>query len=284
MEEINWKEILDVLKINTTNIIVSIITIVFVFAIAKLLTILLTRATSKTIKKAEKISDPNKSKEIITSMTVTRSVGRYIIYFFAIIVLIYHFGFGSELSNMVTAAGVGALVVSLGAQSIIKDVIAGWFIMFERQYGVGDYVKINEFEGTVTSLAMRCTYLNTWKGEKIIIPNGQITSVINYSGEFNMAIVEIPTPYEADTNKIVEILKDIANKYYEDNKNICYDKPDVVAINSFGESSVNVAIYLKAVKRNHIKIQRDLRMLIKERFDTEGISIPYNQIVIHEDK
>ena len=186
------------------------------------------------------------------------------------------------LSNIVTAAGVGALVISLGAQSVISDVIAGTFILFENQYRVGDYVQINnEYTGTVLSLAMRCTYLQTWKGEKIIIPNGQIKTVTNYSGEFNMAIVDIPTPYEEDSERILNIIKDIANKYYDEHLDICFEKPNVVAINSFDSSSITMTIYQKAKGRNHITIQRDLKLAVKKRFDQDGISIPYNQIVVH---
>ena len=195
--------------------------------------------------------------------------------------IINQLGFGNVLSNVVTAAGVGALIISLGAQSIIKDVIAGAIIMFERQYAVGDFVKINEHEGTVSSLAMRCTYLKNWKGQQIIIPNGQITTVINYSGEFNMAIVEVPVAYEEDTDRVFAVLKDVADRYYEENKEICYEEPSVLGINSFDESSLGFSIIMKAVKRNHYKIQRDLRVLIKKRFDEEGISIPFSQIVVH---
>jgi len=284
MSAFNWEEILEGLKGKTTELIIALITIVFVLLIARLALASLTRFTSRMIRKAEKIEDANKAKELLTSMTLLRSAGRYGINFLAIAIIINQLGYGSALSNVVTAAGVGALIISLGAQSIIKDVIAGAFIMFEKQYGVGDFVKINDYEGTVTSLAMRCTYLSNWKGQKIIIPNGQITTVINYSGEFNMAIVDVPTPYEEDSQRMYEILKEIADTYYQNNQDICYDKPTVAAISSFDDSSVVISIYQKAVKRNHYKIQRELKMAIKKRFDAEGISIPYTQITVHQDK
>ncbi|MBQ6493245.1 MAG: mechanosensitive ion channel family protein [Erysipelotrichaceae bacterium] len=282
MFEINWPEIIEALKINTTNLIVYAVSILFVLIIARLALVYLSAFTNRMIAKAEKLDDEYKRKELITSMTLLRSVGRYAIYFIAICVIVNHLGYGSVLSNVVTAAGVGALIVSLGAQSVIKDVIAGAFIMFERQYAVGDYVKINDYEGTVTSLAMRCTYLKTWKGEKIIIPNGSINTVVNYSGDFNMAVVDIPTPYEEDTERVLKIIREVADAYYNEHQDICYDVPTVAAINSFAESSVIISIYQKAVKRNHYQIQRDLKMAIKKRFDKEGISIPYNQIVVHE--
>ncbi|MBQ5444206.1 MAG: mechanosensitive ion channel family protein [Erysipelotrichaceae bacterium] len=278
---INWNEVAEKLKLDLTSLITDAIGIAITLILAKIVLAVLTKATNRVIAKSENIGDEKKAKEIVTSMTLLRSVGRYTIYFAAMCLIINQLGFGNVLSNVVTAAGVGALIISLGAQSIIKDVIAGAIIMFERQYAVGDFVKINEHEGTVSSLAMRCTYLKNWKGQQIIIPNGQITTVINYSGEFNMAIVEVPVAYEEDTDRVFAVLKDVADRYYEENKEICYEEPSVLGINSFDESSLGFSIIMKAVKRNHYKIQRDLRVLIKKRFDEEGISIPFSQIVVH---
>lgn len=278
---INWNEVTEKLKLDLTSLIVDVIGILITLILAKIVLNMLTRFTNRVIHGSEKIEDERKAKEVVTSMTLLRSVGRYTIYFAAVCLIINQLGLGNAMSNVVTAAGVGALIISLGAQSIIKDVIAGTFIIFERQYGVGDFVKINEHEGTVTSLAMRCTYLKNWKGQQIIIPNGQITTVINYSGEFNMAIVDVPVAYEEDTDRVFAVLKDVANKYYEENREICYEEPSVLGINSFDDSSIGFSVTMKAVKRNHFKIQRDLRTLIKKRFDEEGISIPFNQIVVH---
>ncbi|MBQ6216516.1 MAG: mechanosensitive ion channel family protein [Erysipelotrichaceae bacterium] len=278
---INWNEVAEKLKLDLTSLIVDVIGILITLILAKIVLNMLTRFTNRVIHGSEKIEDERKAKEVVTSMTLLRSVGRYTIYFAAVCLIINQLGLGNAMSNVVTAAGVGALIISLGAQSIIKDVIAGTFIIFERQYGVGDFVKINEHEGTVTSLAMRCTYLKNWKGQQIIIPNGQITTVINYSGEFNMAIVDVPVAYEEDTDRVFAVLQDVANKYYEENREICYEEPSVLGINSFDDSSIGFSVTMKAVKRNHFKIQRDLRTLIKKRFDEEGISIPFNQIVVH---
>ena len=131
-------------------------------------------------------------------------------------------------------------------------------------------------------MAMRCTYLKNWKGQKIIIPNGSISTVINYSGDFNMAIVDVPVAYEEDHDHVYKVLKEVADQYYEENKEICYEEPSVLGINSFDDSSIGYTVIMKAVKRNHFKIQRDLRVLIKKRFDEEGISIPFSQVVVHQ--
>ena len=281
-KNIDWTKITDELNDFMIVILKDIIVIVLVFFISRFLLNRLTSFTTKFMERAQAMDDKNKSKDLATSMTLVRSVGRYAITFVAVVIVVNQLGFQNVFSNVITAAGVGALVISLGAQSIIQDMLAGLFLMFEKQFGVGDYVKIGDYEGTVTSIAMRCTYLKNFRGEKIIVPNGQIKSVINYSNEFNMAVIEVPTPYEANTMEIVEILKDVAWKYYEEHKDICYDTPNVVAIAAFQDSAVQINIYIKAKERNHYKIQNDMRLLVKERFDKEGISIPYNQIVVHQ--
>ena len=282
-EGINWEEIFKEFKINSTILIKDLFTIGIVIILSALAMKMVTAFTSRSIEKAKKRGDDPKAKSFITFMTLLRSFSRYAIYFIAFCIIINQLGYGSVLSNIITAAGVGALVISLGAQSVISDMIAGAFILFEHQFSVGDYVQINEYSGTISAMAMRCTYLDTWKGERIIIPNGQIKTVINYSGKFNMAIVDVPTPYEADSEKVKAILQEEADKYYEANRKICYDKPQVLAISSFDESAVIMTVQMKAKGRNHFTIQRDLRMAIKKRFDKEGISIPYNQIVVHKE-
>ena len=280
---INWEEIFKEFKINSTNLIKDLIMITVVIIISALAMKMVSSFTGKSIDKAMEKGDDTKAKSFITFMTLLRSISRYAIYFIAFCIIINQLGYGSVLSNIITAAGVGALVISLGAQSVISDMIAGAFILFERQFSVGDYVQINEYSGTVSAMAMRCTYLDTWKGERIIIPNGQIKTVINYSGKFNMAIVDVPTPYEADSEKVKAILQEEADRYYEANRKICYDKPQVLAISSFDESAVIMTVQMKAKGRNHFTIQRDLKLAIKKRFDKEGISIPYNQIVVHKE-
>ena len=283
ISDIDYPELLEFFKVNTTNLIKNLIMIISVVLLAYIVLQIISKTTGKIIQRAADRQDDPKAKTLITLLTLLRSVSRYGIYFVAFAIIINQLGYGSILTNVVTMAGVGTLVISLGAQSVISDMVVGAFILFENQFSVGDYIEINGYVGTVTAIAMRCTYLETWKGEKVIIPNGQIKTVINYSGPFNMAIVDIPTPYEQDSEKVLQILKDVAFNYYETHKTICYDKPSVVAINSFDDSSVKMSIYLKAKKRNHFTIQRDLKMAVKKRFDEEGISIPYNQIVVHHD-
>ena len=280
----NWNELLAQLGLTTSELLIDILIVVIIFALAKLLHNALSRVTASVIHKAQSDSNETHAKELITGMTLLRSVSRYVIYFIAICIVINFLGYGSVASNMVAAAGIGALVISLGAQSIINDAITGFFIMFERQYAVGDYVRINDYEGTVTSLAMRCTYLRSWKGEKIVIPNGEIRTVVNFSGEYNTAVVEVPVPYESDLDEVTRILQETSEAYRKEHADTCIEEAKVQALVSFEDSAQKLRVVQKVRGTNHWQIERELRLAIKKRFDQEGISIPYPQVVIHEKK
>ena len=278
MQKPDWTKIFDQLKINTDTLIANVITIVLVLIAAKIALAIHNRIMSRAIDRTQDIKDANRSKEVVTSLTLIKSFGRYLIYFLALSIIINQLGFGSTLSNLVTVAGVGTLIVSFGAQSIIKDVFAGAFVLFEKQYEVGDYVRINDYEGTITSLAVRSTHLLTQQGQKIIIPNGQINTVINYSGPFNTAVINIAVPYNTDTDRVFSILREITKDYYETHKELCYEEPVVSGINTLDNNVMTFSVSQKAVGRNHHTVRRDLQVLIKQRFDKEGIAISYPHI------
>ena len=275
---INWNEVWEQIKGDTTTFIVNIIFIIIILLIAKLLLNLVTKNTSKGIEKGKAMDDERKGKELITAMTIIRSISRYAIYFIALMLILNQIGFASSVNNILVTAGVGSLIISLGAQSIIQDMLAGMFILFEKQYAVGDFVKIGEYTGTVTSIAMRLTYLTNIDGQKVIIPNGQIKQVINYGNEYNVARLIIPTPYEANTKEIIDLLSSIVENYYNENKDIFVEAPTVLGITAFNNSSVDVTIIGKVKPMTHWKVERELRLRIKEEFDKHNISIPYQQV------
>lgn len=278
----DWEEILKDYSGDLTKTAMNLLFIVLVFLIARILLNSLSKVTAKVIAKAREGSDDSKSKELITTMTLLRSVSRYVIYFIALCISINILGFGSVALNMVAAAGIGAIIISMGAQSIIGDMFAGLFIMFERQYAVGDYVRINQYEGDVTSLAMRCTYLVTRTGERVIIPNGEIRTVVNYSAKNSSAELTIPTPYDADTEKLLRIIRETVAEYAKEHPDTCCGEAEIVGINAFNSSSVDIMVRQPTTGREFLNVSRELRLAIKKRFDQEGIRIPFTQLVVHQ--
>ena len=280
----NWKELWQKIVDNSQDIFLKIIMILLIFLVANIIVKIISHFTGKTIKRASELNDKERGKQITTLMTVTRSISRYIIYFLAILFVLEQIGFGSSLSNLLVTAGVGSLIISLGAQTIINDFLAGMFILFEKQYSVGDYVKIGDYSGTVTSVAMRVTYLRNYEGQKIIIPNGQITSVINYGAAYNLAKLVVPTPYGADSRHMIEVIQETADTYYSEHKEDFIEAPNVVGITAYNASSVDITLVGKVQPMKQWQTERAWRLLIKERLEKEGVSIPYQTITIEHNQ
>ena len=275
---ITWQTLLE--KIKEIGIDLAIIIIIFIAA--KLILNIISKITGRTIKNADKLNDTNVSQQIKTSMTITHSANRYVVYFLAIILCLRVVGLGDKVSSALVAAGIGGLVISFGAQSIVKDMLAGLFLMFEKQFFVGDYIRIGEYEGTVTSIALRVTYLNC-AGKKVIIPNGEIRDVVNYSKSNSLAIVTIPTSYDADTRKVIKVMQSVIDKYYETHGDLLTENKAIVSgIDSLQDSSVNLVARVETKPLKHWEVQKELTLLIKEEFDKKKIEIPYSQIVVRK--
>lgn len=256
--------------------------IIAIFMIAKFVVNIISKITGATMKKAEKLEDKTKTQKIKTSMTVTHSANRYFIYLIAIILCLKVLGLGDQVSSAMVAAGIGGLVISLGAQSIVKDMIAGLFLLFERQFYVGDYIKINDYEGTVKSIALRVTYLDC-AGKKVIIPNGSIEDVVNYSRCNNLAVVSIPISYENDIRKVIDIIQNVVDKYYEENKDtLTENRPVVSGVDSLDYNVATVSVRIETKPLKFWDVQKQLQLLIVEELKKKKIKLPYKQLVIKD--
>ena len=115
----------------------------------KLVLNLISKLTARQIKKSEEMPEMQ-ARRVQTMMTMTRSTFRYIVYGICALMILAQLGFGNAINNLLLSAGIGSLALGIGAQSLIKDVVTGFFMMFEKQFSVGDYVKLDDIEGTVT--------------------------------------------------------------------------------------------------------------------------------------
>src|SRR5690625_5855916 len=138
--------------------------------------------------------------------TLSKLLTNILMYLIAFIVIVMILDIlGVPISTLLAGAGVAGLAIGFGAQSLVKDVISGFFIIFEDQFSVGDYILINNLEGTVEEIGLRTTKVQSWTGEQHIIPNGDISMVTNYSIHNGISVVEINVTYENDI-KQVEVL------------------------------------------------------------------------------
>lgn len=214
-----------------------------------------------------------------TILTVVRSVIKYII--FIIDVLLILSVYGVDTKAIIASLGVIGVVLGLGLQDLLKDVIAGGAILFENQYRVGDTVSINGFKGEVLSLGLKTTRLKAYTGEIKILSNRVVTEVINYSLDINMAIIDVSVDYDSDLDFVEGVLKEVCKEQQEILPNL-KGSIDVLGIQELESSGIVYRITVPCVPMQHFGVERALRKAIKNAFDENHIVIPYPQVVMHD--
>ena len=191
---------------------------------------------------------------------------------------------GVQTPTLLAGAGILGLALSFGAQSLIEDVIAGLFIIFEKQFQVGDIIQAHGFRGKVTEIGVRTTTLVDVNGDVLIINNSDLRQTINTSANLSPAICDISIAYYEDIERVEKII--LAN--IEDLKKRI---PDIVegpfyrGVQSLSDSSVVIRMYARTDELKKYQVTRDLNKEMKLLFDRNDIQIPFNQLVVHyEDK
>lgn len=212
-----------------------------------------------------------------TLAVILKSVAKYVIYFIGFIPILEEFGI--KTTSILATAGIGGLAIGFGAQNLVKDIITGFFILFEDQFSVGDYIKVGEFEGIVEAMGIRVTKIRDFSGALHIIPNGNIQTVTNRTRGAMRAWVDVGIAYEEDIDKAISVLNNISKEIAKNNSNIV-EGPTVLGVSNLGESDVVLSVIAKTKPMEQWAVERELRKKIKEAFDREGIEIPYPRRVI----
>lgn len=220
---------------------------------------------------------PMDEKRINTLISVLKSVLRYTVYFIAIVTVLDTLGV--PVSSLIAAAGISGLAIGIGAQGLVKDIITGFFILFEDQFAVGDYVSIDGISGTVLEIGLRVTKVQGFAGDINIIPNGTISKVANFTRGNNTAIVDVTISYDTDVDKAISILHRVGERLREDMPEV-QDAPQVLGVTELGDTGVTLRMVAKTLPTKQWAVERELRKRIKEAFDKEGIEIPCPRMVI----
>ncbi len=214
----------------------------------------------------------------LTLTTILRSTLRAVILFAATLTLLS--AVGINITPILASAGVVGLAVGFGAQSLVKDVITGFFILLEDQYGVGDVVTIDGKSGLVERMNLRITQLRNTAGELITIPNGQVSVVANLSKEWARAVLELGVAYDADIDHVLQVMVDEGTRLRLDWPERVIADPEISGIQSFGDSSIQLRVLMKTAPLKQWEVASEWRRRVKFAFDREGISIPYPQRVL----
>jgi small conductance mechanosensitive channel len=213
-----------------------------------------------------------------TLVKLLENVISYVTYFVAFIMIleVVHI----DVRALLAGAGIVGLAVGFGAQNLVRDIITGFFIIFEDQFSVGDYVRIGTFEGHVEEIGLRTTKIKSWTGELNILPNGSIIEVTNFSIHNSIAIVDVSIAYEGEIEKaesvIKELLAELPLKYEE-----IVQPPELLGVQTFGNAEVVLRITCETLPMKHFYISRKIRKEVKLRLDEHGIDIPSPRMVLY---
>lgn len=275
----NLQELLEVLRDHFGDLLWRGAIIVFIFFCAGLLLRGISFLTSRTMERNKKLLPQYQSRRVDTLMTLTRSAARYLIYFAAFLLALAQFGTGMAQSVLLAVGSIGGIAFGFGAQNLVKDVVTGLFMIFENQFSVGDFIQTEDATGTVEATAIRVTYLRSVKGDQIIIPNGSIQRVINYTRGSYVATITVSTAYEANTRQVMGIMEEALQEYGETHRELIEEMPVVRGIDTFGESSIDISVACKVKPMKQWEVERGMRLAIKETFDRRGVEFPYPRMV-----
>ena len=188
---------------------------------------------------------------------------------------------GVPVTGLVAPATVLGVGLGFGAQRIVGDVLAGFFIITERQYGFGDVVSIqvvgggDPATGTVEDVTLRVTRVRSADGEVVTVPNGQIVKVVNLSRDWARAVVDVPIPTTVDVNRANEILRDVGRQAFRDPalRPLLLDPPSLMGVESLDLDQVNVRMVARTLPGKQFEVGRDLRVRIVLAFRVQGMQV-----------
>lgn len=254
--------------------------------------VMLSQMSRWIVKWLEKLTPERDSLQAVEAKKRAQTLGNILRHAFFIVIsfiaLLMILGeLGIQLGPLLATAGIGALAIGFGAQSLVKDVISGFFIILENQYRIGDVIEVAGVSGLVESVSLRRTVLRDLEGKVHTIPNGEIKIVSNLSKEWARSVLDIGISYRENVNQVIDLLEQIgkelaAEEYW---KSAILELPQIFGVERFGESQLVIRIGVKTVPLKQWEVGRELRRRIKNRFDEKGVQIPFpHRVLIWGDK
>ncbi len=200
-----------------------------------------------------------------------------------IVFLLVLSSFGLEIGPLLATAGIAGLAISFGAQSVVKDVITGAMIIMEGQYAIGDVVKVGDVSGLVEKINLRTTVLRDIRGVVHIIPNGEIAVLSNMTKGWSRAVLDIGVAYKEDVDRVMAVLREIGAELRADPEwgPLMMEDVEIAGVDAFGDSAVVIRMLAKTLPLKQWNVGRELRRRIKNRFDAEGIEIPFPHVTFY---
>lgn len=208
-----------------------------------------------------------------TMAGVLYSTGTTVIAVLALLMVLDELGL--NIVPVITAAGLASLALGLAAQHLVRDIINGFFIVFEDQFVVGDMVRIGDAVGRVEQLTLRRTVLRDAQGAVLSIPNSEIRQVANLSRDWSQLFVDVTVPASTEVDRALALLESVAADFRTDQDWVAalVDGPRVLGVESFGPAETTLRLQVRTVTGRQHDVARELRRRIKARFESENLEL-----------
>lgn len=214
-----------------------------------------------------------------TILKLLQSVLSYLVYFSAIMGILS--ALDIQIAGLLAGAGIAGLAIGFGAQSLVKDVITGFFIIFEDQFGVGDYIQISGAEGTVLEIGLRTTKVKGNAGEQFIIPNGSITNVKNYSINHSKFMIDMQLNIDADIEKAEKLITAYLEQLPQQHPTLT-NTPVFLGVQNIADGEVTVRIIAETLPLKQWEIARTIRQEVKELLQNNGIATEFPKMMLYD--
>ena len=258
-------------KLLTKEILLPVLIIVIAF----LFYMLIKQIVIKIFKAGSKFSAHKKS---VTIMNLILNIIKYIILIIAVLSILSVWGV--DTGALLASLGIAGVIAGLALQDILKDFLAGFSIIVDNEYDVGDNIKIGNFRGTVIELGMKNTKVRAYSGEVMTIANRNVTDIINYSTHDAKGIINVAVAYESNVEEVEKVLHEVCERLSE---KIPYLKSDVqmVGLEELADSAMLFRIEADCEPLKDFAFKREVNRMIKIVFDEKNIEIPYPKVEVH---
>lgn len=256
----------------TTGLRLAVIIAVFV-ALFFLLRLALRKFIAYYLRKESEGSEKQKR---VQTMTQVLSVGGAVVLIATAIMMVIQ-ELGIDIKPLLASLGIGGLAVGFGAQSLVKDIISGFFIIFENQVRVGDVVEVAGRMGVVDKVGLRVIVLRDMGGNRIIIPNGEINQVVNMTYEYSCYLFDIGVAYKEDVDRVIEVIKKTGETMMDDPEfePLILEPIEVLGLDKFDDSAVVIRARYTTMPFKQWIVGREFNRRLKKAFDEQGIEIPF---------
>jgi len=276
-----WQELLAWLQLHAMNIILILLLAWLLSYLARLVIGRITKVISET-HRGDDLATMEQEKRTKTVWSLFAIAVKVVIYTVAALMILAEVGI--NITALLAGAGIAGIALGFGAQSVVKDMLAGLFMLMEDQYRVGDIIQVNggEFGGVVEKMTLRTTWLRSLDGNAHIIPNGSINAISNFTHTWSRTVLDFGISYEDDVDTAMQVIQETADKLAKEEpwSTMILERPEVLGVDELGDSAVTIRLLIKTVPIEQWRIKREMLRRVKYALEAADITIPYPQVTV----